>query len=212
MLKLITLVAVAALNLIALPSRAETFTATIPDAIGPMRGVGGPVSYVIGSVISPGESAVGAATLTFDLIGYGGIDGFGSRINNNDVYDDFSFRTGETYFGVALNMGGAHPGAPVFFDTYPYVTLDSYTDNGFGQGGLAKFRVAFTLLSGENGFVFQYGCCSPSNGVEEGWGLQNVQITAELLPVPEPQTYAMLLAGLGLFGLAVKCRRRNANA
>lgn len=201
MRKLITLVAVVALNLIALPSWAETFTATIPDAIGPIRGVGGPNSYVVAGVNSPGASAVGAATLTFDLIGYGGIDGYGNRINTNDVYDNFSFRTGETYFGVALNMGGAHPGTPLFFDTYPYVTLDSYTDNGFGQGGLAQFRVAFTLLSGDNSFIFQYGCCSPANGTEEGWGLSNVKITAELMPaVPEPETYAMLLIGLGLIG------------
>lgn len=209
MRKLVALLAMAALNLVATTSQAETFNATLPDAIGPMRGMNGLNSqYVISSLDAPGASAAGAATLTFDLIGYGGIDGFGPRINNNDVWDDFSFRTGDTFFGVALNMGGANPGAPTFFDTYPYVSLLSYTDNGAGKGGLAKFQVAFTLLSGNNTFIFQYGCCSAANGVEEGWGLSNVKVTAELLPaVPEPETYAMMLAGLGLVGMAAKRRK-----
>lgn len=212
MRNLIKLAIIAALNLITLPAWAVPFTATIPDAIGPMRGVGGPLSYVIAGVNSPGTSAVGAATLTFDIIGYGGIDGFGARINTNDVFDSFSFRTGDTSFGVALNMGGAHPGGPLFFDAYPFVTLDSYTDNGPGQGGLASFRVAFTLLSGDNSFIFQYGCCSPANGTEEGWGLQNVRITADLPGrppingVPEPMTLSLFLAGL--IGIGAMSRRQ----
>lgn len=212
MRNLIKLAGVAAICLSVLPAWAAPFTATIPDAIGPMYGVGGPNSYVIGGVTSPGQSADGAATLTFDLIGYGGIDGFGNRINNNDVSDDFQFRTGDTYFGVDLNMGGANPGPALFFGIYPYVTLVSYTDNGRGLGGLAQFRVAFTLLAGDNGFIFQYGCCSPTNGTEEGWGLRNVVITADLpvAGVPEPESYAMLLAGLGLLGFAAQRRKQQA--
>ncbi len=208
---LMKLVIIAALNLSTVPAWAQLFTATIPDAIGPMYGTSGPLSYVIAGVNSPGQSADGAATLTFDLIGYGGIDGYGDRINTNDVWDSFSFRTGDTFFGVALNMGGAHPGSPLFFDTYPYVTLVSYTDNGQGQGGLAQFSVAFTLLSGDNGFVFQYGCCSPFNGTEEGWGLRNVVITADLPvtnPIPEPEIYAMLGLGLGLMGWVGRRRKQ----
>lgn len=41
-------------------------------------------------------------------------------------------------------------------------------------------------------------------GVVETTALDNVAIT----PVPEPETYAMLLAGLGLVGLAVRRHRR----
>jgi hypothetical protein len=206
---LMKLVAVAVLTLVTLPTWAVPFTATIPDAIGPIRGTGGPLSYVIGNVNSPGQSADGAAILTFDVIGYGGIDGYGDRISTTDVYDDFSFRTGATYFDIALNMGGAHPGA-LFLGVFPEVTLVSHTDNGPGLGGLAQFRVAFTLLTGDNGFTFQYSCCSPANGTEEGWGLRNVVVTADLpvAGIPEPETYAMMLAGLGLLGFAARRRRQ----
>lgn len=201
---LIKLMVVAVLNLITLPTWADPFIATIPDSIGPLGGTSGPLSFVIAGVNSPGQSADGAATLTFDVIGYGGIDGgFGGRVNTNDVSDSFSFRTGDTFFAIGLNMGGAFPGLPLFFGTFPEVTLVSYTDNGPGQGGLAQFSVAFTLLSGDNTFIFQYGCCSPLNGTEEGWGLRNVVITADLPvtnPVPEPEIYAMMGIGFGLLG------------
>jgi hypothetical protein len=213
---LMKVVAFAVLNLMTLPAWATPFSATIPDAIGPIYGSGGPLSYVIGSVTSPGQSADGAATLTFDLIGYGGIDGPGGRINTNDVPDNFSFLTGDpslngVSFNISLNMGGAHPGSPTSLASYPGVTLVSYTDNGPGLGGLAQFRVAFTLLTGDNGFIFQYSCCSPFNETEEGWGLRNVLITADLptAAVPEPETYALLLAGLGMLGFTARRRKQS---
>lgn len=212
MANLIRLVLVAALSVITLSAWAVPFTATIPDTVGINRGIGNP--WVIAGVNSPGTSAVGGATLTFDLLGYGGIDGFGPRINTNDVYDDFSFRTGATYFDIALNMGGAHPGLPLFLGSFPEATLVSYADNGPGLGGLAQFSVAFTLLAGDNGFMFQYGCCSLANGTEEGWGLRNVVITADLPGdalvngVPEPMTLSLLLVGLA--GIGIMRRRRAA--
>jgi hypothetical protein len=216
MRNLMKLALVAILNLATIQAWAIPFTATMPDAIGPMRGTSGPLSYVIENVNSPGASAAGGATLTFDVIGYGGIDGYGPRINANDVYDTFTFVTGATFFSVALNMGGSNPGPAYFVSPNPDVTLVSYTDNGPGQGGLAQFSVAFSLLSGDNGLIFQYGCCSPSNGTEEGWGLRNVVITADLPGqpltngVPEPMTLSLLLAGLIGIGAMSMARRQSA--
>lgn len=117
-------------------------------------------------------------------------------------------------YRAALNMGGANPGPAVFLGTFPDVTLVLYLDNGSGQGGLAQFSVAFTLLSPDNSFIFQYGCCSPTNGTEEGWGLRNVVVSADLLApqppvtgVPEPMTLSLL--GVGLMGIGLMRRRRN---
>lgn len=46
------------------------------------------------------------------------------------------------------------------------------------------------------------------NTSQGGMALDNVQ--AHLLAVPEPETWAMLLAGLGLLGLSARRRNRPA--
>jgi hypothetical protein len=138
------------------------------------------------------------------------------------VYDSFGFRVNDpgidgVSFVVILNMGGSYPGTPILYDNNPSInplnaTLVSYTDNGYNQGGLAQFSVDFTLLSGANDFAFNFGLNAP---VGEGWGLRNILVTADLLtappPVPEPETYAMMIAGLGLLGFAARRRKQNTN-
>ncbi len=185
-----------------MPAWATAFSATLPDEIGPKYG-----GYVFGNVTSPGTTTV-AAVLTFDLIGYGGLDGgWNQRVGTNDVSDFFTFTNyDDTYFTVSLNMGGAFAGTPIWGTTDPDVSLVSYTDNGSGLGGLAQFKVNFSLLPGVNTFVFQYSCCSPANGngTEEGWGLRNVMVTADLPAVPEPASWGLMIAGLGLLGWRVR--------
>jgi len=219
MRNLLKTAAVAAISLLTLPASAVPFSATLADAIGPISGTG-----LLRDLTSPGQSAIGGATLTFDLIGYGGIDGFGPRISLSDVYDNFGFRVNDpgidgVSFVAILNMGGSYPGAPILLDpstsTFdpPYLTLVSYTDNApGGPGGLAQFSVAFTLLNGFNEFAFNFG---HQPGVGEGWGLRNLVVTAELLApqppinpnaVPEPITLTLL--GAGLAGIGGMRRRR----
>lgn len=65
--------------------------------------------------------------------------------------------------------------------------------------------IGFTSTQAFNRIVFEgAGCCSSS------FAMDNVVYSAALAPVPEPETYALLLAGLGLMGAVV--RRRNAKA
>lgn len=42
---------------------------------------------------------------------------------------------------------------------------------------------------------------------DEGWGLNNITVEG-VSAVPEPETYAMLLAGLGMIGFMAR-RRKN---
>ena len=207
LLKLATIVSI---SLFSLSAWAVPFTATLPDQTGPISG-----SFYVGGVTSPGTSSVGGAKLTFDLIGYGGIDGYGSGVAG-ETTDTFGFLVNDptvdgVSFGAWLNMGGSYPGIPTLYDNNPGVnplnaTLVSYTDNGSNQGGLAQFSVDFTLLSGSNSFVFNYGLQSR---LGEGWGLRNMVVTADLISaVPEPETYGMMLMGLGMISF-VALRRKN---
>jgi hypothetical protein len=54
--------------------------------------------------------------------------------------------------------------------------------------------------------VFNYGLQSR---LGEGWGLRNMVVTADLISaVPEPETYGMMLMGLGMISFFA-LRRKN---
>lgn len=212
--------AIAAFGGLGLSVSAAPFTATLPDQVSIAD------RFFVGFVTSPGTTAPGAARLSFELIGYGNIDGFGPRISSSDVFDTFAFLVNDptidgVSFGANLNLGGSNPGAPVIYDINPAVnglnaTLDFYQDNGFNLGGTARFTVDFTLLQGSNSFVFDFGL---NRGAGEGWGLRNIVVAADFPTtqppvngVPEPQTPALMLAGLAALGFLSRRRRGGRSA
>jgi hypothetical protein len=96
---------------------------------------------------------------------------------------------------------------------YSKINVDADSLSGYGSysqigsylppttsGGVAQF-IGFTSSQAFNRIIFSgAGCCYSSFAVD------NVVHAAALAPVPEPETYAMLLAGVGL--LAGLTRRR----
>jgi len=68
-------------------------------------------------------------------------------------------------------------------------------------GGALQF-IGFTSSQAFNRIIFSgAGCCSSS------FAIDNVVYSAALAPVPEPETYALLLAGLGLMGAVARKRK-----
>lgn len=187
--------AVAALTLSTFPAWAVPFLSTPADVSGPLNG--GSVTHIISS---PGASAIGGATLTFDLDGFLSVDG------DNCCTDTFTLTVnGATLFTGGFNMGGGGVNFVTISD--PGVTIVSTTSFGNFAGGLTKFSVAHTLLSGDNAYVFDYG--SMQGLGDEGWGLTDVVISADVAGasgVPEPLTLSLL--GAGLMGLGAIGRRR----
>ena len=176
------------LNTLPLPVGAMVFTSNLTDTPGPLDG--GAVSY---TVTSPGaSSAPGNATLTFDLVGYISLDGL-----NPPFTDTFSLTiNGTELFRGGFDMGG---GGTTFIDVGTSNMIVSTLSNGFFAGGLTKFSIAHTLLAGDNTYRFDYG--SMQGLGDEGWGLRNLSIAADITPVPLPG--AVLLFGTGLLGVGL---------
>ena len=80
--------------------------------------------------------------------------------------------------------------------------LDGSVVGAIGQNGQSEsfsFGPHHVLSSGENVFIGMNG--TPSNPTQHR--LDNFSIS----PIPEPETYAMLLAGLGVLGFAARRRK-----
>ena len=136
------------------------------------------------------------ASLTFVVQGYNTLDGL------NSYQDDLTLTINGQVIGTgSFDLGGGGGSSTTFGGAPVSVSSRQATITG----------LSFNLLQGVNTFLFAYTAPGPANGsgqslADEGWGISSATITTA---VPEPETYAMLLAGLGLMGAVV--RRRNAS-
>jgi hypothetical protein len=141
------------------------------------------------------------AQLNFTLQGFGSVDGFENGwddvftlvINKKDYYAGFFDLGGGA---GASNQWSPNLGTPV-------------VNSEYHNGGTATFsNVIFDLKQGTNTFVFRYTPFGKLNGHhgqgfnDESWSIKNATIAA----VPEPESYAMLIAGLGLIGAVARRR------
>lgn len=153
------------------------------------------------------DSAATAANLSFELLGFGSLDGL------NAYADFFTLAVnGTTLFMGTFNMGGGGyslawgaPGAT--WTTTTNGCTGPCTDTTW-QGGSTDVSLPISLISGQNNITFSYrsprGIFAGRQGLDdEGWGIGRYLVTA----VPEPETYAMLLAGLGIVGIMARRRR-----
>ena len=172
---------------------------------------------IAGPVANPGSFtatvdasvADAAAKLDFVLSGFLSLDGYNTyqdvltlTINGAETFSG-SFNLGgggfsDTTFGtgtaVTVNQNGVNPGTGI----------------GWHGGHTTVTGVGFHLLQGVNTFSFAYSAPGVNNGkgqglADEGWGIASASVSA----VPEPETYAMLLAGLGVIGAVARRRRLN---
>jgi hypothetical protein len=172
--------------------------------------------YVLGSELaSPGSfdatftaTEAGTAGLDVELVGFASLDGDG-----NCCADVFHLSlNGMEVFTASFNLGGGGANT-ILFNPYgatalttTYGATDSLHDSHqvTWAGGVSRIALPIGLLVGLNTLTFSYTGLAQGTG-DEGWGVGSLGITTS---VPEPQTYALLLAGLGAVGLLSRRRRR----
>lgn len=186
-------IAVAAVALIGLTPLQSTHAASViyqdltPTGILPSPG----------SITRNFASGSGAGNITFEIQGYLSLDG------SNCCTDTFSFYNGsDLLFQGAFNLGGG--GSNVILAD-PNGATYSVVDFGFYNGGLLNVSIPVNFTAGNHVLTFDYSG-SPQGLGDEGWGLNSITVEG-VAAVPEPETYAMLLAGLGLLGFMASRRK-----
>jgi hypothetical protein len=151
------------------------------------------------------NSGGGAGNLSFYLNGYLSLDGDG-----NCCSDTFTLTiNGADVLSLSYNLGGG--GNNVIYTNLLGATVTGGDPNGSGpdwNGGQAFVSVPLTLLAGSNTFDFNFSPTLQGAG-DEAWGISKLSLNgAAPGAVPEPATWAMMLAGFGLMGAAMR-RKHN---
>lgn len=135
----------------------------------------------------------GTSSLNFDLLGFRTIDGYNCCTDHFRLYLNGT----EVFRGVFGMGGGGSDG----------VELNSLGALVSGGGSSRHIGIAsLALVAGANTVRFDYG--SLQGFGDEAWGLDNVVMAGNVAAaVPEPETYALLLVGLGMVGFAARRKR-----
>lgn len=158
-----------------------------------------------GQIGSPGSMTYTFAgpaksgTLSFELAGYKTLDGVNCCTDTLTV-----LLNGTTLLSAAYNLGGG--GTNTVFSGSPTVTFYSSGSptnyNGTAAGGLIDITLGAAFHAGSNTLTFSYTGADQGLG-DEAFGINSVSATA----VPEAATWALMVTGFGLVGVAARRRR-----
>ena len=192
------------------------------------------VLILLGVGVSP---LANAAYVFADLGTLGGTTSFAYAINNSGQVAGWSNSTGNTAYHATLwngttatdlgTLGGTSSGAYAINNSGQVAGWSNITGNTAYHATLWNGTTATDLNSFLDASTISAGwVLAEATGINDyGWivgnawntltGQQHAFLLSDTVspvsPVPEPETYAMLLAGLGLMGFTAR-RRKNFNA
>lgn len=155
----------------------------------------------------PASSGWAVSDGTVDLVGAGGTDlipGNGSYVDldgstrNSGLFSNYVNLIGGTAYTLSFDLAGSHRGGTEIVNVNFGSTIASYSLDSADP--FSTFALNFT--PGSDG-LYSLGYLNVG-GDNVGALLDNVSVSV----VPEPETYAMLLAGLGLVGFISRRRRK----
>lgn len=148
--------------------------------------------------------------LTFDLYALRSLDGDGQGCCGPDAFvvtvDDTNVLLNSTFANFTGNNTQSYP-AP---GSAPGAGSQGFSPEAFGYGayfaGAYTYSFSFDVPSSASSIKFSFIGNSDQPWEDEGFGIDNVVVSTNA--IPEPSTYALMLAGLGLGGLMVRRRSR----
>jgi hypothetical protein len=154
------------------------------------------------------SAADSAASLNFVLNGFRTLDGSSSSATWDDK---FTLTVNDTVIGTGFfKLGGGGDSSWSGTGSWACPTCSQAQNN---VGGSVTFSgVVLNLLAGVNTIKFSYSAPDAPAGEgfnNEAWGIGSASVTSRAVvsAVPEPETYAMMLAGLGMIGTIVRRRK-----
>lgn len=169
------------------------------------------------NVTEVGGNVVFTTSGSLDLTGAAFLGGIG--------YDDGFIPGGSNWYvasgaGAAVDnyamtsFAGAFGSSGAFFSSPSSVSGDDFFIWGNG-GGTEQVGVPVGYISGSaisSGMVFAGATISGFTMIPGTYlyNIPNDTITLNIVAIPEPETYAMLLAGLGLLGFIARRRKESA--
>lgn len=149
-------------------------------------------------------TADGAGSISFGLVGRGTIDGQGATCGGAlNCEDTFTLiLNGDDLFQGLFRMGGLGVDLVLFS---PNGTTVSSTSGAFGDGGTASLVLPAAFRQGQNFLTFVY------TGIDQGmddeaWAIADLTVRDNVAVVPEPSSWALMIAGFGLAGAALRRR------
>ncbi|MCB5190390.1 PEP-CTERM sorting domain-containing protein [Methylobacillus arboreus] len=134
------------------------------------------------------------------------VGGSGASFYGNDGYGSSFSATGIIPGAILPTIAGSFEAWADYTWTSVYIGQEWVVTGGYYEPGPCD----------------EYGICEPDQWIEEGYwedvymdqgvigtasiNLQSIQIVANIAAVPEADTYAMLLAGLGILGMIARRR------
>ena len=153
----------------------------------------------------PGGNTAGTSTLN----GLGAISGYrGPQGPLAGVFLDDAVPSNSALRPATIDF--LLPGATNFTTLSPLLRQVFYIGDGLTSGGVLQ---QFVAPAGATRLFFAipdgFGFVGPPGAYDDNDGFYRISVGINAIPViPEPQTYALLLAGLGLLGFAMRRRAR----
>jgi len=164
----------------------------------PQKTPAGPTTFSVTSL-----GAHDGLRLQFDLAFLDSWDGNGNNPYGPDLLT-LSINGTDVVFSSNNAQGIAEYGAGTIAAQGQFGFNKSWTDS------IVSYDLLLPFSGDDFTFAIKAGGPGWQGGNDESWGIDNVRLSAMSAAVPEPATWALLIAGFGLVGATARRRRAHA--